>query len=189
MPDALLHDGLADRVYEIDSSGEVLQVTPLAPRARGRSRRERCHTIFWTRSTPCLNCPFFADPRLSDDRLRSGIIGTAASGCAVLVVGRRIAIDRIRVAQYQLEGVLFEQFLASRIDALSSDSKLSAREREVLHLILLGRSLGEIALALTISVRTAKYHQANVLAKLGADSRHDLLRIITGAEKQERGPR
>jgi DNA-binding CsgD family transcriptional regulator len=48
----------------------------------------------------------------------------------------------------------------------------------VLDLLLLGRSLGEIATALQITPRTAKFHQANLLEKLGADSRFDLLRLF-----------
>jgi CheY-like chemotaxis protein/DNA-binding CsgD family transcriptional regulator len=55
---------------------------------------------------------------------------------------------------------------------------LTAREREVLELLLLGRSHPEIAIVLEISERTSKFHQANVLRKLGAESRMDLLRLF-----------
>jgi len=36
----------------------------------------------------------------------------------------------------------------------------------------------EIALVLAIKPRTVKFHQANLLAKLGAESRLDLFRLI-----------
>jgi DNA-binding CsgD family transcriptional regulator len=63
--------------------------------------------------------------------------------------------------------------------ALADAAQLSERERSVLTYLLMGRSLGDIALILGISPRTVKFHQANVLEKLGADSRADLVRLIT----------
>lgn len=72
----------------------------------------------------------------------------------------------------------FEQILRARLLRLANDAGLSVREREVLDLLLLGRSAADIGLALNITARTAKFHQANVLAKLGADSRHDLMRLL-----------
>jgi len=42
----------------------------------------------------------------------------------------------------------------------------------------MGRQLADIATALGISLRTVKYHQANILRKLRADSRVDLMRLI-----------
>jgi DNA-binding NarL/FixJ family response regulator len=41
-----------------------------------------------------------------------------------------------------------------------------------------GTSMEDIASELAISPRTVKFHQANVLQKLGADSRSDLLRLV-----------
>jgi len=57
-------------------------------------------------------------------------------------------------------------------------AQLSARERTVLDLLLLGQRSDEIAEALEISARTAKFHQANILKKLGVDSRTDLIRLL-----------
>ena len=65
-----------------------------------------------------------------------------------------------------------------RRDQLVSEAGLSNREREVLDLLLLGRGPDEIGVVLGIAARTAKFHQANLLRKLGADSRMDLLRIF-----------
>jgi len=69
-----------------------------------------------------------------------------------------------------------EDALRARVDRVAAE--LSPREREVLDLLLLGRSHDEIGAALRIAPRTAKFHQANVLRKLGADSRADLLRVL-----------
>ena len=44
---------------------------------------------------------------------------------------------------------------------------LTAREAEVLRLVAAGKSNGEIAAALVVSIRTAERHVANIYAKLG----------------------
>ncbi len=49
----------------------------------------------------------------------------------------------------------------------------------ILEIIGLGRRLQEVGTALGITERTAKFHQANLLQKLGADSRMELLRVFT----------
>jgi DNA-binding CsgD family transcriptional regulator len=72
---------------------------------------------------------------------------------------------------------LASQLLARRLH-ITKKAKLSAREREVLDLILAGQTHEGIGLSLGIKSRTSKWHFANVLAKLGADSRDDLFRIF-----------
>ncbi len=81
--------------------------------------------------------------------------------------------DRLRARASDIDGLLRE-----RRDQLSRDAKLSPREREVLDLLLLGRTHDDIGIALGITARTSKFHQENVLKKLGADSRHDLVRLF-----------
>lgn len=71
-----------------------------------------------------------------------------------------------------------DSLLHARKEALVRDAKLSTREREVLDLLLLGRSHQDIARALGISERTSKFHQTNILEKLGAESRVDLTRLF-----------
>ncbi len=53
---------------------------------------------------------------------------------------------------------------------------LTAREREILHLVARGYSASEIAAQLTVSPRTVETHRANVMRKLGFRSQTDLLR-------------
>jgi len=55
---------------------------------------------------------------------------------------------------------------------------LSPRERQVLELLLYGRTADEIGKKLGVSARTVKFHQTNVLDKLDADSRLDLFRLF-----------
>ena len=55
-------------------------------------------------------------------------------------------------------------------------AQLSAREREVLGLIVEGLTNKEIGRALTLSPRTVETHRANLFAKLGAESLAQLIR-------------
>jgi two-component system sensor histidine kinase/response regulator len=61
---------------------------------------------------------------------------------------------------------------------IMTQARLTEREREVLELLLLGRTHHDIAHALGISERTSKFHQSNLLVKLGAESRLDLMRLF-----------
>ena len=61
--------------------------------------------------------------------------------------------------------------------AAPEDDDLTPREREVLNLIGLGLANKTIAYQLGISEHTAKFHVASVLAKLGAATRAEAVRI------------
>jgi len=68
--------------------------------------------------------------------------------------------------------------MRDRLAELADAARLTAREKEVLDLVVLGRNAGEIGQVLEIAARTAKFHQSRMLAKLGADSRMDLFRLL-----------
>lgn len=61
-------------------------------------------------------------------------------------------------------------------DARERYAQLSAREREVLGLIVAGLTNKEIGRALDVSPRTVETHRANLFAKLGAESLAQLIR-------------
>jgi DNA-binding CsgD family transcriptional regulator len=67
----------------------------------------------------------------------------------------------------------FDRLLATQPGEIA----LTARESEVLGLLAQGASNKAIARALDISVHTAKFHVASVLAKLGARNRSDAIAI------------
>lgn len=67
---------------------------------------------------------------------------------------------------------------------LARKGRLTAREQQVLSLILDGRRNTEIAPELDISVHTVKYHARNVLAKLGLESRLELFRVLAAESAQ-----
>jgi DNA-binding CsgD family transcriptional regulator len=68
------------------------------------------------------------------------------------------------------------------------DVQLSKREKEVVKLVLQGKSNKQIALSLDISIRTVEFHLKNVYAKFQVSSRIELILKLghaTGAPKIE----
>jgi DNA-binding CsgD family transcriptional regulator len=63
--------------------------------------------------------------------------------------------------------VAHAQRLATQAEMPAAQDGLTAREAEVLRLVAAGKSNGEIAATLVVSIRTAERHVANIYAKLG----------------------
>ena len=66
--------------------------------------------------------------------------------------------------------------IAQRGEGALSDSTLSPREQEVLMLLLTGKRLKQIAVDLSISVKTVTTHRARLLRKLQLDDNLGLYR-------------
>jgi DNA-binding NarL/FixJ family response regulator len=99
---------------------------------------------------------------------------------AAAVLRRDVDADRLGTALFATRAGLRcvdDRFpVAQRAGALDGDGPrepLTARELEVLGLLAEGRSNREIAIALDISVHTAKFHVDRILLKLEASSRTD----------------
>jgi DNA-binding NarL/FixJ family response regulator len=78
---------------------------------------------------------------------------------------------------------MLERFLDAPVRDQRSDERLgtlTVREREVLHLIALGRSNGEISAELFLAEATVKTHVGRVLAKTGSRDRVQL--VVLGYE-------
>jgi NarL family two-component system response regulator LiaR len=61
---------------------------------------------------------------------------------------------------------------------LARDRLLTARETQILELVLWGRSNKEIASDLAIGERTVKFHLSNILSKVGVERRRELVRVF-----------
>lgn len=100
----------------------------------------------------------------------------------VLLRARMRALLRIRSHYTALRDASapdVETLVMERRERIIGPANLTARERGVLDLLLLGRSHAEIARTLGIAARTSKFHQTAILEKLGAESRADLMRLFT----------
>jgi len=67
---------------------------------------------------------------------------------------------------------------SERIAARRRLASLTAREREVMSLLVAGATSKEVASDLAISVRTVEGHRRQVLAKLGVTSAAQLVRVV-----------
>jgi two-component system response regulator FixJ len=70
---------------------------------------------------------------------------------------------------------------SGRLRVLRRIESLTARERQVLDLIMQGASNKLIASSLNISPRTVEIYRANVMSKMRADSLSDLIRMTLAA--------
>jgi PAS domain S-box-containing protein len=95
-----------------------------------------------------------------------------------VVTGKAVTETQVRLTFRYVDAQVLPAIVEAKVKRVAETSGLSDRERQVLQLLLRGRGLEDIATLLEIAPRTVKFHQANVLQKLGADSRLDLLRVV-----------
>ena len=121
--------------------------------------------------TRCLAVTIFAQDELVLDALRAGARGYLlkdASGEELAAAVRTVHSGGIAVAPH----------VAGKLAAgVISPVRLTGREREILTLLGRGLTDKEIAADLGLSVKTANFHVANVLAKLGAQNRAEAIRV------------
>lgn len=97
---------------------------------------------------------------------------------AVRAVGRGERYFSSKVSEMVFDAYLRAGSSAggSREAAAAEESRLSARERETVQLLVEGKSNKEVASTLGISVKTAETHRAAIMRKLGFSAFSDLVR-------------
>jgi PAS domain S-box-containing protein len=186
-PAALLAKVLRARPYLAASAATLpgwQYEIALAPGDFGRILRDasgdattldrRCHEVIDGRPAPCEGCP------LASSRTVGHATTAVVAGQRALRVVTAMAHDpeRAYIVSREVSDDVLTQLVRGKLALLAARSGLSERERQVLDLLVLGRSLEDIGVVLGISPRTAKFHQANLLDKLGVESRVDLLRLV-----------
>jgi DNA-binding NarL/FixJ family response regulator len=119
---------------------------------------------------PALVLTAYASDEQIDAVLRAGARGYLLKGAALEEIER--AIRAVASGEKYLD-----PRVASRIVALSHAPRLSARERDVLRLVVAGKSNKEIAAALQVAERTVKFHMTSIFNKLGAENRAQAVTI------------
>jgi non-specific serine/threonine protein kinase len=129
-----------------------------------------------TTRRPATGEPLRFGPQQRQDEIVATIratLGKAATDAA-LAAGAALPLDDAITEALAIGGAASGPDAAGEPDPSRSApvaATLSARERDVLRLLVEGRSNAEIAAALFVSVRTARAHVASILAKLGVPTR------------------
>lgn len=140
-----------------------------------KARQGACFEVLHGRSAPCEQCPLLRESR---ERANEHMVYAKPPHDYVVATFTRQGDDQARVSVRSLTTTSLAAVLQARLDELAARARLSKRERSVFGFLMDGRAVEEIATELAISPRTVKFHQANVLQKLGADSRTDLIRLV-----------
>lgn len=138
---------------------------------------QRCFRVLHGREKPCASCPVLSRDtngwprtiirRPAHDRTRF-----------VVVTAEKTEIGTVQMSVRWLAESALGGMLRAKIAEIATAATLSRREQDVLLYLVMGRSLEDVATILGIGVRTVKFHQGNILAKTGADSRVDLIRLL-----------
>lgn len=110
-------------------------------------------------------------------------LGAGASGYVLKRSGRREMLNALRQVYEQgafLTGNVTQEVLREYTqnghNKKETDQHLTDRERQVLYLIVEGKSNKEIALELGISPKTVSVHRTNLMLKLGVQNTVELIR-------------
>ncbi|HEX2670214.1 MAG TPA: helix-turn-helix transcriptional regulator [Polyangiaceae bacterium] len=164
----------ADYDYEVGGSFALAALWALG--AERRKETGKCYVVLHGRSSPCEPCPLRMPER--DSSARAVVHPGAGVGQYQLTTASSTSAETARISVRHLSMASFSTILNAKLDELSERAQLSKRERDVLGHLIYGHPLEEIASTLGISQRTVKFHQTNLLQKLGADSRSDLMRLV-----------
>ncbi len=115
---------------------------------------------------------------IAERELRASEVLLPEADEAFRIVTAEAVAEMVRITVRYLPTRVLPELVDAKAARTAGDGALSERERQVLTLLLRGRGVEDIATMLEIAPRTVKFHQANVLQKLGADSRLDLLRVV-----------
>jgi DNA-binding NarL/FixJ family response regulator len=124
---------------------------------------------------PIVVLSMHSDGQVVSRALRAGAAGYVAKGSSMAVLTeaiRRVAAGGRFIDPALVEGVVFDQ--ASMPTPLHET--LSAREAQVLAMIVSGMRLGEIADRLHVSAKTISTHKTRLMQKLRIDNNADLVR-------------
>jgi len=100
------------------------------------------------------------------------------AGASAYVLKRSAALELVQAIREVLKGNTYVTPLVSRALEVSQvgNGPLTARQREVLRLVAEGYSAKQVASFLNISVKTAEFHKAGIMEKLGLRTTAELTR-------------
>lgn len=114
----------------------------------------------------------------------SPALQAGASGYVLKRSGRRELLNAVRQVYEQgafltnnVAKEILQEYSQANQFYKEEEDHLTTREREVLQLLVTGKSNKEIALSLGISPKTVSVHRTNIMTKLGVQNTVDLIRV------------
>jgi DNA-binding CsgD family transcriptional regulator len=160
-----------------DRWGRILRGAQAPVTMSGAQQSPDCCRVLCGEMRPCDDCPAVAVT--ATDPVASRVIEIHERGDQyVVITARRISDQRVAMSRIRLDEATRSRLAEARLDSVARRAGLSERERQVLAYLLMGLEIRDIGEVLGIAVRTVRFHQYNLLEKLGADSRADLVRFI-----------
>ena len=113
-------------------------------------------------------------------------LGAGASGYVLKRSGRRELLNAIRQVHEQgafltnkITQEVLQEYSQPGRNGSNTEPHLTDRERQVLQLIVEGKSNKKIALVLGISPKTVSVHRTNIMSKLDVQNTVELIRVAT----------
>ena len=134
--------------------------------------------------TRALVLSMHANPAYVVEAMQSGAAGYVLKGSSAAELVR--AIHAVSEGARHLSPPLSEEMISAYTQravptGLDLYQTLTQREREVLHLAAEGQTSAQIGARLNISPRTVEVYRANLMAKTGARSMSELMRLALAA--------
>jgi DNA-binding NarL/FixJ family response regulator len=125
---------------------------------------------------PVLVLTMHNEPAVVQRVLDLGVHGYLSKGCDIATL--MTALRTVAAGGRYVEPTLAQRMVLRQQAEADTPlaQRLSAREREVLALIVAGVRLGDIADRLCLSAKTVSTHKMNLMRKMGVDNNADLIR-------------
>jgi len=113
-------------------------------------------------------------------------LGAGASGYVLKRSGRREMLNALRQVYEQgtfltsnITQEVFQEYVPASRNGKEEEHHLTERERQVLQLVVEGKSNKEVAMELGISPKTVSVHRTNIMSKLDVQNTVELIRYAT----------
>lgn len=126
--------------------------------------------------TRVLVLSMYNEPLLARRKLRAGAAGYVTKDSEVAVLAnaiRKVAGGGRFIVQELAEQIVFQEETATDV---GSHHQLTEREMQILHMLVKGKGLNEIASVLNISNKTVSTHKVRMMRKMKINSNAELIR-------------
>jgi PAS domain S-box-containing protein len=177
-PRVFQHGAADDVDYEIDTDerefGKVHRILVDGRAVVAGDRR--CHQVLYGRGECCDGCVVRGDAAWPRRTVR--LPDASNPDVVEVITAQEVAAHRARIRVRRIPREDLDAIRVARIGQVAQRFRLSPREHEIFEHLLAGDSTDEIAKELGITRRTVKFHQGNLLDKLGASTRTELFQLV-----------